>query len=162
MKPRPFMRYKTAGGSEAEVYRTTGPNWTNSTNHDQAIGAILVPNHPALIPGWQATEWNANTGKGKHPLLDLVEELGPIFPLTAEGFAADYVSRINRKYAGKGLNYVAEGRFAVSEGVKVMKAVPCRCGRADCKGWYWGDPLGPDDQGEMLIYHASRHGSIDE
>jgi O-glycosyl hydrolase len=50
-------QYTTKCGFTAKVFIT------ELTNVGQAIGAILIPNHPAAFPGWESCEWDLETGK---------------------------------------------------------------------------------------------------
>lgn len=51
MKLEAGKTYMTKCGFKVEIYRT------ELTNIGQAIGAILIPVHPASCPGWQGAEW---------------------------------------------------------------------------------------------------------
>lgn len=55
--------YKTKCGFDAKVFISRTDHYTTSSNYDQAIGAILIPNHPLGFPGWEACEWNCETGR---------------------------------------------------------------------------------------------------
>jgi hypothetical protein len=85
VKPKAWTHYKTKCGFQVEVYKTTASHYSQSSNNGQAIGAILIPNHPAAFPGWQSCEWNAETGKALGRAdgsddWDLMEEIGPLQP----------------------------------------------------------------------------------
>lgn len=85
IKPKPWTRYKTKCGFIAEIYRST-----ESTNHDFAMGAILIPNHPATFPGYQPEKWDPVHGKCitknmYNDAWDLAEEIENIQPITYPG-----------------------------------------------------------------------------
>lgn len=55
--------YKTKCGFAARVFISQSGHFSESSNHGQAIGAVLIPVHPAAFPGWQECQWDAETGK---------------------------------------------------------------------------------------------------